>query len=57
MWNFKILRIKRMEKRTTWEYLENNRTPLVYCDRNLNSGGRQIPSDSLRVPVPSLGGC
>lgn len=34
MWNFKILRIKRMEKRMTQEYLENNRTPLVYSDQN-----------------------
>lgn len=30
-----------MEKRMTWGYLENNRTPLVYSDQNLNSDSRQ----------------
>ena len=47
--NFKILIIKRMEKRT-WEYLEDNRTPGVYFDQNLNSHSRQRLNEILLVP-------
>lgn len=34
----------------TWGYLENNRTPLVYSDQNLNSDSRQKLNEILFRP-------
>lgn len=50
MWNFKILTIKRMEKRMAWEYFAHNRTPLVCSDWNVNSDTRQRLNEILLGP-------